>query len=282
MLKSGKFGAANSDWSFAPTREIDAAIDREVLNVGVAAGDGDIEIWAGATFHIWNTSHGPVFASQKKDVLRAFLGKKLSTQTSNKRSAYFGKSFEPGELPLDKPRIAFRTITRALDTRTSIACLLPPGVAMTNGPVLVRRNATAADEAVILAVLCSIPFDWYARRFVEMNFTFELLDQFPIPSKKGNKTLRMRLQSVSGRLAAFDDRYANWAQEVGVPVGSVKTETEKSELIYEIDALVSLMYGLSECQVVHIFETFHRGWDYKPRLERVLEYYAKWRGQADA
>ena len=47
---------------------------------------------------------------------------------------------------------------------------------------------------------------------------------------------------VAGRLAAVDDRYSDWAAEVGVPVGSVKTRAEKDDLIAELDALVSLLY----------------------------------------
>jgi hypothetical protein len=27
----------------------------------------------------------------------------------------------------------------------------------------------------------------------------------------------------------------------------------------------------------HIFETFHEGWKYRPRLEAVLRYYHEWR-----
>jgi hypothetical protein len=86
--------------------------------------------------------------------------------------------------------------------------------------------------------------------------------------------------SLSGRLAAVDSRFSTWAAAVGVPVGSVKTKQEKEELIYELDALVSLLYGLKEEQVIHVFETFHRGWDYEPRLQRVLDYYRQWKENA--
>lgn len=55
---------------------------------------------------------------------------------------------------------------------------------------------------------------------------------------------------------------------------------EKDDLIAELDALVSLLYGLTEDQVEHVFDTFHRGWNYRPRLEAVLEHYARWKGQA--
>lgn len=85
---------------------------------------------------------------------------------------------------------------------------------------------------------------------------------------------------VTGRLAAVDDRYTEWAAEVGVPVGSVTTKSAKDDLTAELDAVVSLLYGLSEDQIEHIFATFHRGWDYQSRLEAVLTHYARWKGQA--
>ena len=33
-------------------------------------------------------------------------------------------------------------------------------------------------------------------------------------------------------------------------------------MIHELDAVVAHLYGLNEAQLVHIFETFHEGWDY--------------------
>jgi hypothetical protein len=80
---------------------------------------------------------------------------------------------------------------------------------------------------------------------------------------------------LSGRLAAVDDRYADWADEVGVEYGPLDDE-EKQDKIYELDAVVAHLYGLSREHVEVIFETFHDGWDYQERLDRVLDYYASW------
>jgi len=77
-------------------------------------------------------------------------------------------------------------------------------------------------------------------------------------------------------LAAVDDRFADWAEAVGVPVGSLSTEPERSEAIAELDAVVSLLYELSWDDVEHIFATFHRGWDYGARLARVKVHYDRW------
>jgi hypothetical protein len=60
----------------------------------------------------------------------------------------------------------------------------------------------------------------------------------------------------------------------------VTDPTNKSALTAELDALVALLYGLSEAQTTHVFETFHVGWDYQPRLDAVLEHYATWKDKA--
>ena len=43
---------------------------------------------------------------------------------------------------------------------------------------------------------------------------------------------------------------------------------------------MSLLYGLTEDQVEHVFATFHRGWNYEPRLDAVLTHYRAWKGKA--
>ena len=280
MLKSPKFQDVDENWDFRPTRELDAALDKSILDVGVEASPGRTAVWSGATFNIWKIDHGPIFASRDTSELRAFLSRKLSGQISNRRSTYAGMVFPPETLPMDSARIALRTITNSTNSRTAIASLLPPGVAMTNGPVLVRKHGTAKDEAALLGLLASIPFDWFSRRFVEMNFTFELLSQFPVAREKG--MYWERLVELSGRLASVDERYADWAAEVGVPVASVTSDEIKNDLICEIDALVSLMYGLSDSQVEHIFSTFHTGWDFSPRLEKVMDFYDDWKVKKNA
>lgn len=103
--------------------------------------------------------------------------------------------------------------------------------------------------------------------------TFEMLMPMPIPRPSSRDTARIRVIAISGSLAAVDKRYAKWAKAVGVPVGSVKSDAEKDALIDELDALVAHLYGLSRSQLEHVFKTFHRGWVYASRLERVLAFY---------
>lgn len=142
-------------------------------------------------------------------------------------------------------------------------------------PYLFRRAGDERDEAFVLGVMASIPFDWYARRVVELTLSFEALAAMPIPRPPVTDRRRERVMYVSGRLAAIDARFAPWAAAVGVPVGSA-TAAESPDLIAELDAVVSLLYGLSRDQLEHIFATFHRGWDYADRLAQVLAHYDRW------
>ena len=105
------------------------------------------------------------------------------------------------------------------------------------------------------------------------------LNAFPIPEMTESEATD-RIVFLSGSLAAENPEFEDWAAAVGVPVGTLKEEGERNEAIYELDALVALAYGLDREQVEHIFETFHRGWDYQPRLTRVLEFYDQWKGKA--
>lgn len=66
------------------------------------------------------------------------------------------------------------------------------------------------------------------------------------------------------------------AAEVGVPAGSVTDQETKDDLIAELDAVVGHLYGRSREDMEHVFETFHRGWDYRPRLAAVLAHYDRW------
>ena len=64
---------------------------------------------------------------------------------------------------------------------------------------------------------------------------------------------------LSGRLAAVDSRYADWASAVGVPVGSLLEPVARDEALAELDALSALSFGLSERQLQYVFETFPSG-----------------------
>lgn len=106
--------------------------------------------------------------------------------------------------------------------------------------------------------------------------TFFLINTFPIPRPPREDALWQRVVQLAGRLACPDDRFADWANKVDVACGPID-EDEKEDNIHELDAVVAHLYGLNEAQLIHIFETFHDGWDFDQRLSGVLHHYQFWR-----
>ena len=161
-----------------------------------------------------------------------------------------------------------------------MTALLPPQTFVTNhGPYFLFPRGTKNDECYLLGVLSSVPLDWYARRFVEVNLNFFIIEPFPIPRPDSNNPLRKRVVELAGRLACPDDRFADWAKDVGVECGPLE-EDEKQDMIHELDAVVAHLYGLTQDHLSHIFETFHEGWDYHARLDATLEHFTQWKAKA--
>jgi hypothetical protein len=112
--------------------------------------------------------------------------------------------------------------------------------------------------AYLLGVLGSIPLDWCSRRYVERTLSYELLEELPIPVYSTRDPRSVHLIGAVGRLAATDNRFAKWAETVGVECGPL-ADDQKDHMIHELDAAVAHLCGLSESHLVHIFETFHEG-----------------------
>jgi hypothetical protein len=180
-------------------------------------------------------------------------------------------------LPVRHPRIAWRDSSRATDSRTVRMALVPPNTVLVHQAyTLFWREGGPREEAYALGVMSSLPFDWYARQLVESHVTVEFINSAPIPVPNPDNPLRRLVEVTGGRLAAVDDRFGRWADQVGVPVASV-AEGEKASLVAELDAAVGLLYGLSNEDMTMIFEGFHAGWDYWARLQAVLTHMTRLR-----
>ena len=91
---------------------------------------------------------------------------------------------------------------------------------------------------------------------MELHVNFFIFNPLPIPRPDRSNSLWQRSIELSGRLACPDDRFATWAKTVGVNFGPLDPD-DKQNKINELDAIVAHLYGLTEPQLVHIFETFH-------------------------
>ncbi|MHB1323479.1 MAG: Eco57I restriction-modification methylase domain-containing protein [Coriobacteriia bacterium] len=278
-------------FEFRPIQgDLNATSDRELFDFDLEDPKGDTPVIAGASFNLWEPDFGLPYAYADGDAVLAHLQAKRQRQSRTASSAFHGMDVSSMDtLPCLSPRIAFRDVTNQTNQRTLLACLIPGGVVLVhNAPYLYRLGGTAGDEAYLLGVMSSLPLDWYSRRFVEMHVTFDVLSAFPVPRPPREDALRRRVIEIAASLASVDTRYGPWlktvSDDIGVALGPPRrlTEAEQFALVTELDALTSLLYGLSEDEVEVVFETFHRGWDYRTRLDAVLGYYATWEPAARA
>lgn len=285
----------SNSWRFRPYRELDATNDKKLRDGTVLmhfveeAPEGFLPIFKGESFDIWESDRGQetYYAWADPAIMDVHLHTKRVNGMKHSRSAYFELKHDISmkdirTLPTKAPRIAFRNSTRSTDTRTVRVALIPPNVYITNAaPTFLRIRGDEKDEAFLLGVLCSIPLDWYARRFVEIALNFFILNGFPVPRPNQDNTLWQRTVQIAGRLACPDKRFAQRAEAVGVEWGPIP-EPDKEQMIFELDAVVAHLYGLNEAQLTHIFETFHEGWDYHIRLDGVLAHYQTWKSRRRA
>ena len=269
-------------WRARPDRELDATNQKYLMDVNSEeCPEGFWPVYKGESFELWTPDTGTYYAfADPEPVMRWLQDKRVRAGRGRRDSAH--REFpiehlrERSTLPCFAPRVAFRDVSRATDSRTVRVALVPPEVFIGNqAPYLLWPRGDEKDQAFVLGVLSSIPLDWYARRFVETHVNYFVFNPFPVPRPVRDDQRWLRIVALAGRLACPDERFADWAAAVGVEHGPLPAD-EKEDMIHELDAVVAHLYGLSEPQLVHIFETFHEGWDYEHRLTAVLGHYHAW------
>jgi hypothetical protein len=255
---------ANSEWRARPDTELHATSDKGLMAFDPPNTEPLWPVMKGESFDIWENDRGPdtYYAWACPETVWKVLQEKRVRSVKSRRDSVHT------EFPLAHvrnietlscfaPRIAFRDVTRATDTRTVRAALVPPKVFLNHkAPYLLWPSGDAKDQAFLIGVLSTVPLDWYARRFVEISLTYFVLNPFPIPRPPRTDPHWQRAVALAGRLACPDDRFAAWATSVGVAHGPL-SPAEKQAMIEELDAVVARLYDLSPDQLIHIFDTFH-------------------------
>jgi hypothetical protein len=256
-----RFDSAKGGWRAVPWRELDGTLDRKS---GLLKDFGIPDAWpvlGGASFDIWQPDAwmgpgGDIKFALERDLGLAELQRKR--QRSEVWTSNFPRSVlrDPSTLPMQQARILFRKVTRATDSRTVRVCLEPAHVfAHDPACTLLWPAGDEPDQAFLLGVMSSIPFDWFARRRVEVNLNFFILNSLPVPRPEREDARWRRVVDLAGRLAVVDERFADFASAIGVAVGSV-APIEKAALLAELDAVVAHLYGLERGELELMFEDF--------------------------
>ncbi len=237
---------------------------------------GDWPVYKGESFDLWVPDTGTYFGFTEGNSIRRALFERVQRATSASPYGTIAAAVrsDADRLAALRPRIAFRDVTNRTNRRTLVASLIPPNVVTTQTAPWVlwkQQEPEPFREAVLLGFLSSIPTDWWMRRFAEGHVDQEAFDSIPIPLIDWESSAAVRVRDIAARLATPDDRFEEWVSHFKLEPKVLDAE-EKNDLIAELDAAVSLLYGLAKKDVVHIFETFHEGWDYEERLRLVLDH----------
>ncbi|HEY1687496.1 MAG TPA: hypothetical protein VGF95_01390 [Solirubrobacteraceae bacterium] len=161
---------------------------------------------------------------------------------------------QAGERALVAARVAFRDVSRATDSRTVRACLVPPRHFLTNkAPYLAFVHDDPRAQAACIALMNSLVFDWQARRFVETNLNFFILEGLRFPELDDDTF--DTLAATAAWLSCPDDRFADFAAAAEVEVEQLDDD-ERTGLRAEIDATVARAWKLTAEELELVFEDF--------------------------
>lgn len=272
-----RFDDPSHPWRARPVTELHSTNEKKHMILDPGDASDLWPVYKGASFDIWDPDTGEYYAWADPKYITDYLQQKRVRGQRSKISAFREMPADwvaqQATLPCRTARIVFRRISRATDSRTVRATLIPPYVVCQDvAPYLLWPSGNHNDEAFVLGVMSSIPFDWGARRIVEAHLDFHVLNPLTVPDRTLAAGMADHVGHLAARLAAPDARFAAWADSVGVEVDSVDVD-ERDDLIAELDAAVAHLYGLDRDDIKHIFETFHEGWDYSQRLKQVLIHY---------
>jgi hypothetical protein len=153
-----------------------------------------------------------------------------------------------------RARLAFRDATNRTNSRTVLACLVPPEVLLVNSaPYLAFVDGGDKERAACLAVMNSLPFDWQARRFVESHVSYFILEGLIVPNLSDEDFESLAVSAA--RLSCVDDRFVEFAGSMGIDAGPL-SDSERQRLRVEIDARVARAWRLAGHDLDVLFSDF--------------------------
>lgn len=248
--KNRKGGAAAP--SLTLYTELHSAQQRPLFNH--PPGDGRVPVLKGSSFDLYEPHGNELAGHGDLERILEFLQAKRSKSRSFKRVFPQDVLDDPDTLPVRFPRVVFRHVARATDSRTIVASLCPKLVPTTDAiHCIAFWDWPPLSQASVLSVMSSIPFDWLGRRYIEANVNYFIFNSLTFPPP--DSTPWRRIGRLAARLSCGDDRFADFAAEAGVHCGPLTT-TQRDDMRAEIDALVAHAYGITADELRFIFTDF--------------------------
>jgi hypothetical protein len=171
----------SGSWRARPAAELHATKHKSLMKLSDTPVEGCWPVFKGESFDIWEPDTGSYYAWARPGKMQKALQDTRLLGGLMEKSAFFEFPVSwrrnPATLPCLQPRIAFRDITRATDTRTVRAALIPGEVFATNkAPYFLWPCGDEKDQAYLLGILCSLPLglvfaplcrDWFELLYPE-------------------------------------------------------------------------------------------------------------------
>lgn len=281
-----RFDSIRDGWAAIPWREFHATDDRKS---GLLKEPGTVDgtwwpVYGGRSFDLWEPElwrRDGELAFVLEPTLGCEVLQRKRAASHVWRGRFKAEAFaSESTLPIARPRILFRDITNRTNSRTCIACLVPPRVfAINTAPSVIFPEGDERDQAYLLGVMCSLPFDWIARRRVESHLSYFILNSLvvPRPSDRHRDPRWRRAVDLAARLGAVDERYAAFAEACGVAYGPI-APSEKFAKVAELDAVIAHLYGVGRSELDMMFDDFPATEAGVPPSRRaaVLEQFDRW------
>ena len=251
LQRGTRFAHGGGRWRCFPVGEFHESLDKKLW----ASGTDGRPLWKGESFDRFLATGSearpcPVSAATLAKQCKPRPGK--DSLLASELSASERAAVVVAELV--GARVAFRDVSRATDSRTVRAALVPPDIFLTNkAPYLAFVDGDDRQRAGCLGVLNSLPFDWQARRYVETNMNYFILELLGVPTFAD--ATWMGLVTAAARLSCPDERFADFASNTGVEVGPID-DAERLALEVEVDALVCHAWGLTPDDLQVLYADF--------------------------
>ncbi|MGH3976834.1 MAG: Eco57I restriction-modification methylase domain-containing protein, partial [Pseudonocardiaceae bacterium] len=226
-------GAADR-WRCFPVRELDETNDRHFWQDATSGKP----LWKGESFEQYDPHGAEARVCPDTQDVRKKVNKPRPGAGSLAAAEFTLAARRQAVIEeVARTRVAFRDVSRATDSRTVRACLVPPGIYLTNtAPYLVFAAGDDKARAACVGIMNSLPFDWQTRRFVELHLNFFILEGLVVPDLTDEGFAVVA--DCAARLSCVDQRFLDLGVAFGIEPGPLPDE-ERRRLRVEIDAQVA-------------------------------------------
>jgi hypothetical protein len=288
VLRVERDGAENNPWGAQGYQMVNMASDSGEFRMRVDLERRDwrrrgdrfakgakqmIPLYEAKMIHLWNSRFATYHDADSEDLRKGACRDATSKELQSSQWTPLPRYWVPTEFAehlwseVSWPQqwaMAFRDIARATDERTAIVSFVPRLAFNHKAPVLVTTRG-AAEAALLVANLSSIPFDYCARNKISgTNLSFFVLYQLPAFRPEfydswalDGKPLKQSLSSLSLALSCTYETLRPLARDAGhSPEVSPWDEEKRFADMRLLDAIYARLYGLTRDEFAYILDTF--------------------------